>query len=254
MKKIKLAAIVALVVTLNTTVVYAGNSKSNGNSGKNTQSSSTKTSSSSKKDTSTKTNNSSSSEKAKTNYGQTKDKTKDKTKTNYGQTKDKTKDKVSEVTTSGSGVKVTDGKNVASKAKGIGVKIHNKHVQFDVAPFIDKNGRTMVPVAKIAEMFNATSTYDAATSTVIIKNDTVTIELKIGENTILVNGQEVVMDTTAVIKEGRTFVPISAIANAFDLAYSWDSATGTVVIEDPATTEATEETTTEEVTTETTVQ
>ncbi len=48
---------------------------------------------------------------------------------------------------------------------------------------------------------------------------------------MLVNGETINMDTQVVIKNGRTYVPISAIAKAFNTGYSWDNSTSTVDIE-----------------------
>lgn len=115
-------------------------------------------------------------------------------------------------------------------AEKINVSVNGEVVQFDTQPYIDQNGRTMVPIAKIADIFNANSSWNGANSTVTIKDDYTTIQLKIGESKIKVNGKDIAMDTQAVIKGGRTFVPLSAIAKAFDVGYTWNGATNTVAI------------------------
>lgn len=114
--------------------------------------------------------------------------------------------------------------------ENVNVSINGVSVNFDVKPYVDENGRTLVPISKIAGIFNATTNWDSANNTVTIKDNTTTIKLKIGENEINVNNVDVQMDTKAVIKEGRTFVPISAIAKAFNVGYTWNGTTNTVDI------------------------
>ncbi len=48
---------------------------------------------------------------------------------------------------------------------------------------------------------------------------------------MLINGETITIDTKVVMKNGRTFVPISAIAKAFNTGYTWDSGTSTVDIQ-----------------------
>ncbi len=118
----------------------------------------------------------------------------------------------------------------APTPKKINVSVNGEQIIFDTPPYADNNGRTMVPIAKVAEIFEATTSWDDSTSTVTIKNGDTTISLVLGESYITVNGEIFAMDTKAVAKNGRTYVPISAIAKAFKVGYTWDSATSTVVI------------------------
>ncbi|NTU60892.1 MAG: hypothetical protein HGA95_00960 [Caldiserica bacterium] len=58
------------------------------------------------------------------------------------------------------------------------------------------------------------------------------VEMKIGNNTMLVDGQPVMLDTAPYIdsKSGRTLVPARAIAEAFGAKVNWDANTKTVTI------------------------
>ncbi len=114
--------------------------------------------------------------------------------------------------------------------KKINVSVNGEQIAFDTTPFGDENGRTMVPVAKIAEIFDATTSWDNSTSTVTIQNNDTLITLVLDESYITINGEVIAMDTKAIAKNGRTFVPISAIARAFNVGYTWNSETSTVEI------------------------
>ncbi|MCT4607150.1 MAG: copper amine oxidase N-terminal domain-containing protein [Marinisporobacter sp.] len=103
----------------------------------------------------------------------------------------------------------------------------------DVAPFVNADGRTLLPVRYMA---NAVGLKDAQ---VVWNNDTRTVTLfgdkvvniQIGATTLTVNGTVVNMDTAAVIKDGRTFLPVRYIAQALGFDVEWDGATKTVTIE-----------------------
>ncbi len=92
-----------------------------------------------------------------------------------------------------------------------------------VTPFILPPGRTMVPIRFISEAFGANVEWIAATKTVKITWGAKTIELTVGVYTAKVDGKEVKLDAPPLIKEGRTFVPIRFISEAFNADVKWDS-------------------------------
>lgn len=47
------------------------------------------------------------------------------------------------------------------------------------------------------------------------------VEIKIGENIMKVNGEEIIIDVPAQIKNGRTLLPVRAISTAFDCDCEW---------------------------------
>lgn len=99
----------------------------------------------------------------------------------------------------------------------------------DVAPYI-KDGRTMIPVKYAAYALGIDPSnikWDQATKTVTILGDRV-VQVKIGSKDLVVNGAVLTMDAAAEVKDGRTFLPISWVASALNVPYSWDDATKTV--------------------------
>ncbi len=92
-----------------------------------------------------------------------------------------------------------------------------------VTPFILPPGRTMVPLRFISEAFGAKVEWDGATRTVTITLGSKTIKLTIGVYTAKVDGKDVKLDVAPVIREGRTFVPIRFISEAFGADVKWDT-------------------------------
>lgn len=100
----------------------------------------------------------------------------------------------------------------------------------DAQAFIDKNQRTMVPVRFIAESLGAKVGWENQSQSVPIEQGDRHIRLQIGSNIALVNGQEIALDTQAVISGGRTFVPLRFVSEILGAEVEWDGATSTVFI------------------------
>ena len=96
-------------------------------------------------------------------------------------------------------------------------------------PYIDKNGRTMVPLKASAEAAGATIGWDSNTRTAIIVTKDVRVEVPIGTNVLYVNGVRVTNDTESVINGGRTYLPIKAVLEAVGFSVSWDNANRSVL-------------------------
>jgi len=90
--------------------------------------------------------------------------------------------------------------------------------------------RTLVPLRAIFEALGATVDWDGATQTVTAKKDSDVIKLQIGSNEMTVNGKTVTLEVPAQLINGRTMVPVRAIAEAFGAEVYWDAATRTVKI------------------------
>jgi GH18 family chitinase len=113
------------------------------------------------------------------------------------------------------------------------VVIDNKPVAFTLKdgmgmPFIDENNRTLVPVRKLLETIGAeisyTSDADGKVVSVGAGLDGIQINLKIDSEKYTVNGKEMIMDTAAVIKNGRTYIPVRPVLEAFGYQMSYSEA------------------------------
>lgn len=142
----------------------------------------------------------------------------------------------------------------------------------DAKPFVDENGRTMVPLRPIADAMGLQVAWiaekqmaifagemplefifansfeteaEAAEAREVIDHVMQTVYFTIGKerlsgtvdvflkNDELVSEQEEdVMDTAPVVKDGRTYAPVRYLAEAFAYDVGWDGTTSTVTITD----------------------
>ena len=115
----------------------------------------------------------------------------------------------------------------AEGAMPLSVSVDGKPVDTDVAPFVE-NDRTYVPVRFVAEALGAIVEWNDDTQTVTISKPDTVINLTIDEKTLFVNNEAVMMDVAALIRDGRTFVPVRFVAEALALDVQWDENTQTV--------------------------
>jgi thiol-disulfide isomerase/thioredoxin len=109
------------------------------------------------------------------------------------------------------------------------VLINNKPKTMDAAPFI-LNGRTVVPIRVIAEAFGAEIQWEGSTQTITILLDKKTIVMKVGSTIASIDDNPIILDAPPVIQNGRTFVPLRFIAEAFGAEIQWEGSTQTITI------------------------
>ena len=113
------------------------------------------------------------------------------------------------------------------------VRIDSENVVFNDEsgiPFIDENNRTQVPFRVTMENYGAEIEWNNETRTAIAKKGDIVVEVPIDEPFILKNGEKIESDTVSIIKEGRTYLPIRKVIEAFGSEVQWDSSANTVVI------------------------
>jgi len=101
-------------------------------------------------------------------------------------------------------------------------------VEFDVQPYIT-NGRTLVPVRKLAEIMGFEVTWHQADKRVIITGDR-RITLTIGEKTATVNDYPLDLDVAPEITDSRTMVPLRFITEALGSHVQWDGVLRSVFV------------------------
>lgn len=102
------------------------------------------------------------------------------------------------------------------------VKVNGETLSFpDAEPYIDSNGRVQVPVRFVSEALGGKNTWDGKTQTVTITKDKRIAKLKIGSKVIDLNGVAIVMDTAAILKNDRTFVPVRYVSEAMGAKVEW---------------------------------
>ncbi|MCL2461751.1 MAG: copper amine oxidase N-terminal domain-containing protein, partial [Defluviitaleaceae bacterium] len=117
----------------------------------------------------------------------------------------------------------------------IAITLNGRPVAADTPPFIDENGRVMVPVRFVSEALGAKVDWDEDTQTATVTSaSSRVISVKIGSRTLIITDNDasstVEMDTAAVIANERTFVPLRYIAEALGLTVGWDAAARTAVL------------------------
>ena len=111
----------------------------------------------------------------------------------------------------------------------ITISVGNEKITFpDAQPFIDENDRTQIPIRAVAEMLDCTVDWNKDTETAIItREDGRTATLTIGSDVMIVNNTEtnipVQMDTAAIIKDERTYIPVRFVAEAMGLTVNWQN-------------------------------
>lgn len=103
------------------------------------------------------------------------------------------------------------------------MRVNNNAITFtDAKPFIDGNNRTQIPVRAVADVLDSIVDWDENSKTVTIRTqngDIVT--LVIGSDIMTVNGKAEQMDTVAIIKDDRTYIPARFVAEAMGLTVEW---------------------------------
>jgi len=90
----------------------------------------------------------------------------------------------------------------------------------DVEPVID-NGFTYVPFRALSEALGYTVSFDDVTRDVTMEQDDLVIKLTIGSETAILNGEEVTMEATPFIMDGRTMIPVRFVSEAMDCRVDW---------------------------------
>lgn len=99
----------------------------------------------------------------------------------------------------------------------------------EVTPVI-RDGRTLVPVRFIAESLGAKVGWNEKTSTVAVTAEQKAVAMTLGSRTMTVDGRETTLDVAAESINGRTFIPLRALAEAFGKKVFYDR--GLIVISD----------------------
>lgn len=97
-------------------------------------------------------------------------------------------------------------------------------------PFLDGVGRTQVPLRATMEFFGCTVSWDDSSRTAAVEKDGDVVQVPMGQPYLLVNGQQVPMDTTAVMRDNLSYLPIRPVLEAFGAQVLWDGEQYQVVV------------------------
>lgn len=127
---------------------------------------------------------------------------------------------------------LSNASSVEEQHYDVGVKVDGTLIVFpDAQPYIDQDsGHTMVPVRFVSEALGANVAIDQDNAIVNITLNGKQISLHTGSNMAIVDGSTVTLDTGAVLKDSRLFVPVRFISENFGVSVDWDAETRTVLI------------------------
>lgn len=109
----------------------------------------------------------------------------------------------------------------------ITLKINGTPISVDTNPYI-KNSRTYVPVRFIAEAFNMSVQWIPEENKTVLTDEQHKIEMWIGSNKIIVDGEVKQMDVNVEGYLGRTMVPVRYLAEIMGFTVKWDDYTYSV--------------------------
>ncbi|WHY20944.1 copper amine oxidase N-terminal domain-containing protein [Paenibacillus sp. G2S3] len=114
------------------------------------------------------------------------------------------------------------------------VIVNGEKVNFpDAQPFIDAQQRVQLPVRFISEALGAKVLWDSKAKKATISLDGKTMGVYIGKKSYELNGKTKQMDTAALFKQSRTFVPLRFVYEGLGVNVKWDDAVKTVYITTP---------------------
>lgn len=116
-------------------------------------------------------------------------------------------------------------------SKTIKVEVRGNPISFDAAPYIDSNNRVMAPLRAIGEALGARVDYSSEARTINISRQGKATRFTIGSKLVLADGEQKIMDTSPVIRNNRTMVPLRYVGEYLGLRVNWDSATQTVTVD-----------------------
>lgn len=125
--------------------------------------------------------------------------------------------------------------NVFAVQNDISIVIDNQKVEFTAnsgKPFIDKNGRTQVPLRAVLEQYGCKVEWDGTINAAVATKGSNKVVVPIGQPYILVNGKSIATDTAALVQNGRTYLPIRPVLEAFGANVEWEN--GKVNVTSPA--------------------
>jgi len=108
-------------------------------------------------------------------------------------------------------------------ANDISIYLDQERLVTDVAPYlVPGKNVTMLPFRAVGEAVGATVGWNKSKQEVEFRKDDTVIQLKIGSDTALVNGEKVALDAGAQMRDSRTMVPLRFVGENTGLTVKWD--------------------------------
>jgi N-acetylmuramoyl-L-alanine amidase len=118
-----------------------------------------------------------------------------------------------------------------AQEKSVSIQVNGHNVSFDVPPYIDGNGRTMVPLRFVLEELGSTVYWNGDNQEITVIQGPRTIKLWINQITATIDNTQAQLESAPVLKDGRTIVPLRFISENLGYKVSWDAQQYLVSIE-----------------------
>lgn len=115
-------------------------------------------------------------------------------------------------------------------AGNIIILVNGAKISFDSVPYLNTDERVMVPFRAIAEALGAEVGWDHLSKEVTFTREGRFVLFKIDSPVVTVNGEQHRVDTTPVIKNNRTMVPVRFVGEFLGANVHWDNHLKTVEI------------------------
>lgn len=122
--------------------------------------------------------------------------------------------------------------NIIAKDLDIAVAVDGDYIDFDEEtgmPFA-KDGRTLVPLRKTMETMLVNVEWNQELYRAELKKGFDKVIVPVDESYIIVNDKHVTIDSEAIAYEGRIYLPIRAVCEAFGYTVEWDALSHVVEI------------------------
>lgn len=97
-------------------------------------------------------------------------------------------------------------------------------------PFTDEKGNMQVPLRATIDAYGCKTTWSEKEQTVTLSKQETIVKVPIGKPYLSINGIQKNIATSAMIKDGRTYLPIRPVLESFGATVSWDEAKNAVMI------------------------
>ncbi|HHV72448.1 MAG TPA: DUF1343 domain-containing protein [Clostridia bacterium] len=116
-----------------------------------------------------------------------------------------------------------DSRGGSGRQEEIQVVVNGERVQFDTAPYLDGANRLQVPLRAIVEALNAELSWDPDKMDIRIVQNGQEIKFTIGSNIAELGGEKRIMDTSPIIKNNRTMIPLRYVGEYLGCEVNWNA-------------------------------
>ena len=124
--------------------------------------------------------------------------------------------------------------NVVFAGEASKIYVDSRQIQFDDnsgIPYVSESGRTMVPLRKAMESMGVTVTWNPEYRNTVLSKGNKTLTLTLNSNVMTAcEGYQINSDTTPVINNERTYLPIRVVAEYFGAKVLWNGQLNSVYL------------------------